>query len=184
MSYKKQEKDESRRERVKRANPCVFLSVCAAPGRVLFHIWFFVHILYVCAYLPLHNSSQFTSQSCQLCVCVLCSVYRAECPDAKNVSIYIALYILSIFLNCIHIHQASANMLQFMCLSVFVVLHTNPPDYDDAKVQQIPAISDIGVLVHDQAVGNNLQKCLYGKNNEEGIFHCFLWIWKKKQMND
>lgn len=28
--------------------------------------------------------------------------------------------------------------------------------------------------MHHQAVGNNLQKCLYRENNQEGIFDCFL----------
>lgn len=54
------------------------------------------------------------------------------------------------------------------------------PHYDDDKVQHVPAISDIGVLVHDQAVGNNLQKCLYSENDQEGIFNCFLWGGQKK----
>jgi len=50
----------------------------------------------------------------------------------------------------------------------------NSPHYDDDKVQHVPAVSDIGVLVHDQAVGNNLQKCLYCENDQEGIFYFFL----------
>lgn len=50
----------------------------------------------------------------------------------------------------------------------------NSPHYDDDKVQHVPAVSDVGVLVHDQAVGNNLQKCLYSENDQEGIFYCFL----------
>lgn len=29
--------------------------------------------------------------------------------------------------------------------------------------------------MHDQAVGDDLQKCLDSEDDEEGIFHCFLW---------
>lgn len=51
----------------------------------------------------------------------------------------------------------------------------NSPNDDDDKIQQVPAVSDVRVLVHDQTIGNDLQKCLYSENNQEGIFHCFLW---------
>lgn len=54
------------------------------------------------------------------------------------------------------------------------MLLVNSPHYDNDKVQHIPAVSDVGVLVHDQAIGNNLQKCLYSENDQEGIFYCFL----------
>lgn len=50
----------------------------------------------------------------------------------------------------------------------------NSPNDDDDKIQQVPAVSDVRVLVHDQTVGDDLQKCLYSENDQEGIFHCFL----------
>lgn len=62
-----------------------------------------------------------------------------------------------------------------MCVFLACTLCANSPHYDDDKVQHVPAVSDVGVLVHDQAVGNNLQKCLYRENDQEGIFHCFLY---------
>lgn len=50
----------------------------------------------------------------------------------------------------------------------------NSPHDDDDKVQHVPAVSDVGVLVHDQTIGNDLQKCLYCENDQEGIFYFFL----------
>lgn len=64
---------------------------------------------------------------------------------------------------------------------VFELHLRNSPDDDDDKVQHVPAVSHVGVLVHDQAVGNNLQKCLYCENNQEGIFHCFLYRGKEEE---
>lgn len=57
----------------------------------------------------------------------------------------------------------------------------NSPDDDDHKVQHVPAVSHVGVLMHDQAVGNNLQKCLDCENNQEGIFDCFLHGGEKEE---
>lgn len=48
-----------------------------------------------------------------------------------------------------------------------------PHDYND-KVQHVPAVSDVRVLVHYKSISYNLQKGLYCKNDEEGIFYCFL----------
>lgn len=64
---------------------------------------------------------------------------------------------------------------------MFVFHLVDSPDYDDDKVQHVPAVPDVGVLVHDQAVGNNLQKCLYCENNQEGIFYCFLQTDEEEQ---
>lgn len=60
------------------------------------------------------------------------------------------------------------------CVECLRCTSENSPDDDDDKVQHVPAVSHVGVLVHDQAVGDNLQKCLYCENNQEGIFNCFL----------
>lgn len=68
-----------------------------------------------------------------------------------------------------------------MCVFLACTLRANSPHYDDDKVQHVPAVSDVGVLVHDQAVGNNLQKCLYSENDQEGIFYCFLYGGKEKR---
>lgn len=61
------------------------------------------------------------------------------------------------------------------------MLPLDSPHYDDDKVQHVPAVSDVGVLVHDQAIGNNLQKCLYSENDQEGIFYCFLYGGKDRK---
>lgn len=57
----------------------------------------------------------------------------------------------------------------------------NSPNNDNNKIQQVPAVSDVRVLVHDQTVGNDLQKCLYRENDQEGIFHRFLWGGEEKK---
>lgn len=67
-----------------------------------------------------------------------------------------------------------------MFAHTYYVLPMNSPHYDDDKVQHVPAVSDVGVLVHDQAVGNNLQKCFYCENDQEGIFYCFLYREREK----
>lgn len=64
-----------------------------------------------------------------------------------------------------------------MCICTYTlhyVLPVNSPHNDNDKVQHVPAVSDVGVLVHHQTVGNNLQKCLYCENDEEGILYCLL----------
>lgn len=64
-----------------------------------------------------------------------------------------------------------------MCVCMYILYYVPPinsPHNDDDKVQHVPAVSDVGVLVHHQAIGNNLQKCLYCENDEEGIFYCLL----------
>lgn len=64
-----------------------------------------------------------------------------------------------------------------MCICTYIlhyVLPVNSPHNDNDKVQHVPAVSDVGVLVHHQTVGNNLQKCLYCENDEEGILYCLL----------
>lgn len=61
-----------------------------------------------------------------------------------------------------------------VCVCTYKLSHLNSPHYDDDKVQHVPAVPDVGVLVHDQAVSNNLHKCLYRENDQEGIFYCFL----------
>lgn len=68
-----------------------------------------------------------------------------------------------------------------MCVCTYILSHLNSPHYDDDKVQHVPAIPDVGVLVHDQAVSNNLHKCLYRENDQEGIFYCFLYREKGRE---
>jgi len=48
------------------------------------------------------------------------------------------------------------------------------PHDDNDKVQHVPAVADVGVLVHDQTVGHDLQERLNGEDDEEGILHCLL----------
>lgn len=48
------------------------------------------------------------------------------------------------------------------------------PNNDDDKVQQVPAVSDVGAGMHHQAVGQNLQEGLHCKDDEEDILHLFL----------
>lgn len=48
------------------------------------------------------------------------------------------------------------------------------PDDDDDKIQQVPAVSDVGAGMHNQAVGENLQEGLHCKDDEEDILHLFL----------
>lgn len=69
----------------------------------------------------------------------------------------------------------AASPLHTLWIIVATSCQDSPNDYDD-KIQQVPAVSDVRVLVHDQTVGNDLQKCLYRENDQEGIFHCFLRV--------
>lgn len=48
------------------------------------------------------------------------------------------------------------------------------PDNDDDKVQQVPAVSDVGAGMHHQAVGQNLQEGLHCEDDEEDVLHLFL----------
>lgn len=48
------------------------------------------------------------------------------------------------------------------------------PDNDDDKVQQVPAVSDVGAGMHHQAVGQNLQEGLNCEDDEEDVLHLFL----------
>lgn len=54
------------------------------------------------------------------------------------------------------------------------------PHDDDDKVQHVPAVADVGVLVHDQTVGNYLQERLYGEDDEEGVLHCLLHVERER----
>lgn len=71
-----------------------------------------------------------------------------------------------------------------VCVYVTVDMHVYSVDLpynDDDEVQQVPAVSDVGVLVHDQAIGDDLQKRLNSENDEEGIFYCFLHRAKRER---
>lgn len=48
------------------------------------------------------------------------------------------------------------------------------PHYDYNEIQHVPAVSNVGVLVHYQSIGYDLQKGLDSKNDQEGIFYCLL----------
>lgn len=48
------------------------------------------------------------------------------------------------------------------------------PNNDNNKIQQIPAVSDVGAGMHHQAVGQNLQEGLHCEDDEEDILHLFL----------
>lgn len=51
---------------------------------------------------------------------------------------------------------------------------TDLPHYDYNEIQHVPAVPNVGVLVHYQSVGYDLQKGLNSKNDQEGIFYCLL----------
>ena len=76
----------------------------------------------------------------------------------------------------------------FLCMVMpDVVLHyvvscgLDSPHDDDDKVQHVPAVADVGVLVHDQTIGNDLQEGLYCEDDEEGILHCFLHTHRERR---
>lgn len=48
------------------------------------------------------------------------------------------------------------------------------PNNDNDKIQHVPTVPHIRILVHHQTISYNLQEGLNCKNNEEGIFNCFL----------
>lgn len=50
----------------------------------------------------------------------------------------------------------------------------NLPNDNNDKIQHVPSVSHVRILVHHQAVGNDLQEGLNGKNDEERILYCFL----------
>ena len=52
--------------------------------------------------------------------------------------------------------------------------HTRSPYDDDDKVEHVPAVPYVGVLVHDQAIGYDLQEGLNREDDQEGIFYRFL----------
>lgn len=48
------------------------------------------------------------------------------------------------------------------------------PNNDDDKIQHIPAVSHIGVLVHHQSISDDLEEGFNRENDQEGIFYRFL----------
>ena len=61
-----------------------------------------------------------------------------------------------------------------LCLCCVVFGGLDSPHDDADKVQHVPAVADVGVLVHDQTIGNDLKERLYREDDEEGILHCLL----------
>ena len=53
------------------------------------------------------------------------------------------------------------------------------PYDDNDEIQHVPTVSHVRILVHHQAVSNNLQKGLNCENDEEGILNGFLQTQKK-----
>lgn len=56
-----------------------------------------------------------------------------------------------------------------------VTATVHSPDNDDDKIQHIPPVSHIGVLVHHQSVSDDLEEGFNRENDQEGIFYRFLW---------
>ena len=54
------------------------------------------------------------------------------------------------------------------------------PDHDDGEVQDVPGIPQVGVLMLEEALGNDLHDTLGSEDEEEDIFNFFL---KKIRMN-
>ena len=54
------------------------------------------------------------------------------------------------------------------------------PNDDNDKIQHVPTVSHVRVLVHHQTISDNLQKGLNCENDEEGILDCFLQTHKKR----
>ncbi len=48
------------------------------------------------------------------------------------------------------------------------------PYNDDDKIQHIPAVSHIGVLVHHKSVSYDLEEGFNRENDQEGILYRFL----------
>lgn len=58
----------------------------------------------------------------------------------------------------------------------------NIPHNDDDKVQQVPAVADVGAGVHDQTVGQNFQKGFYSEDDQKDVLHLFLDMqWNKAE---
>lgn len=120
-----------------------------------------VHLHFSC-FAPRHslqwhpNQGPTISTCARLCVCV--GPQLSACPVAALTA-----------------DRSCTDDWRLTCAVFALHLWKNSPDDDDDKVQHVPAVSHVGVLVHDQAVGNDLQKCLYCENDQEGIFDCFLW---------
>lgn len=53
-------------------------------------------------------------------------------------------------------------------------LHILLPNDDNDKIQQVPAVADVGARVHNEPVGQDLEEGFHCEDDEEHVLNLFL----------